>query len=318
MPICIKFFDNEHEEARYIPGVILEYIKQKGCGYKDIAVLYRSAYISYVLQHELIKRGIPAIVVGDTFFFKRREIKVIILFLRIVFQNDKLALLQFLEEKFLKGFGEKGLEKLKKYTDTTDTVLDAVNNALYGKEFTKQQQATLLAIKDGIEKVKKHNKSTDAIQAFLDAFQNVFWDYVRKISQDREQLEERTENVKEFLSFSKSHQDIDELLEEIALLTDKVANVNEKNAVSLMTVHKAKGLEWKAVIVLGADEGIFPSRHAVRPADIEEERRLFYVAITRAKQHLLITHTFFRGNCEDELKLSRFVKEIPRKYIRNV
>ncbi len=318
IPIYIKSFADEYDEAKYIPDIILKLVKQKGCSYKDIAVLYRSAYISYILQHELIRQGIPVMVVGDTFFFKKREIKIIILFLRMVFQNDKLALLQFLEENFLKGFGEKGLEKLKKYAETLDTVLDIVNQAGYGREFTRQQRMTLLAVKDGVEMVKRYNKSADAVQAFLDTFQNVFRDYLTAISEDKEQLEERKRSVDEFLSFSKSHQDINELLEEIALLTDKVANVNEKNAVNLTTVHQAKGLEWKAVIILGAEEGIFPTRHAVTSAEIEEERRLFYVAITRAKRYLLITYTFYRNNCESRLRISRFVKEIPGKYVTSM
>lgn len=162
IPIYIKSFDDEYDEAEYIPGIILEFVKQKRCSYKDIAVLYRSAYISYILQHELIRQGIPLIVVGDTFFFKKREIKIIILFLCMVFQNDKLALLQFLEENFLKGFGEKGLEKLKKYAET----LDIVNQAGYGREFTRQQRTILLAVKNGMEMVKRCNKSADAIQVF--------------------------------------------------------------------------------------------------------------------------------------------------------
>jgi len=318
IPIYVKLFNNEHEEARHIPGIILKLIKQNEYSYSDIAVLYRSAYISYVLQHELIKQGIPVIVVGDTFFFRRREIKAIILFLRMAFQNDKLALLQFLEGNLLKGFGKKGLEKLKRYTEGTDTVLDIVSKARYGKEFTRGQRITISVVKNSIERAKKYKKSSDAIQVFLEDFQNVFWSYLSMISKDKEQLEERKRSVNEFLSFSKSHQDINELLEEIALLTDKVANINEKNAINLMTVHQAKGLEWKAVIVLGADEGIFPSKHAMKPAEIEEERRLFYVAITRAKEYLLITHTFCRNNCENRLRISRFVNEIPKKYVKNV
>ena len=315
IPVCIKSFEDEYQEAQCIPGIIRGLAEHRGCDYKDIAVLYRSAYISYILQHELIKQGIPVIVVGNNFFFKKKEIKIIILFLRMVFQNDKLALMQFLEESFLKGFGKKGLERLKKYVETLSTVSDIVKETECGKEFTRQQKMTLRALKEGIETVKKYNKSADAIQAFLEAFPNVFSRYLIAISDDKEQLQERKRSVNEFLSFAKSHQDINGLLEEIALLTDKVANVNEKDAVHLMTVHQAKGLEWKAVIVLGAEEEIFPTRHALTPAKIEEERRLFYVAITRAKKYLLITHAFWRNNWDNALKISRFVKEIPRECV---
>jgi DNA helicase-2/ATP-dependent DNA helicase PcrA len=112
------------------------------------------------------------------------------------------------------------------------------------------------------------------------------------------------------VAFASAYNVIDEFLDEIALLADKVTSINEKNAVQMLTIHKAKGLEWEAVFLLGADQGIFPSWHTLKnPFELEEERRLFYVAMTRARKFLFITHAEFRR--EYDYELSMFVREIP-------
>jgi DNA helicase-2/ATP-dependent DNA helicase PcrA len=321
-PIVITTFENEYKEAEFIARKVKELLS-KGLKHKDIAILYRSAYISHTLQHELLKAGIPVVVIGDTFFFRRREIKIIILFLRSTFQNDRLALIQLLSENFFKGFGKRGLEKIKPFLEEEKDILEILKNltasSLRSRAniLTKQQKTTLEIILQGMKKIRNHTTPQSSIQSFLSIYEGIWNDFLKKISEDTEQYQERLRNMHEFVAFAAAYNVIDEFLDEIALLADKATSINEKNAVQMLTIHKAKGLEWEAVFLLGADQGIFPSWHTLKnPFELEEERRLFYVAMTRARKFLFITHAEFRHT--QDYDISSFVHEIPSEYVRFV
>jgi len=311
-PIVVTTFEDEYQEAEFIARKVRELLS-KGLRHKDIAILYRAAYISYTLQHELLKAGIPVVVVGDTFFFKRREIKVIILFLRSAFRNDRLALLQLLAENFFKGFGKKGLEKVKLFLEKENDVVEALKNLIESGGLDKQQRATLEALTKGLQIVRAQTAPEGSINTFLSMYEEIWNDFLNKISKNTEQYEERKQSISEFIEFARNYSNVDVFLDEISLLADKETSINEKNAVQMLTIHKAKGLEWEAVFLLGADQGIFPSWYALKNKnntfELEEERRLFYVAMTRARKFLFITHAEFRR--EYDYELSMFVREIP-------
>jgi len=175
---------------------------------------------------------------------------------------------------------------------------------------TRQQKTTLEVLLQGMKKIKAHPIPQDSIHSLLSTYEGIWNEFLKKISEDPKQLQERLRNIHEFMAFANAYSTMDEFLDEIALLADKTTGINEKNAVQLLTIHKAKGLEWETVFLLGADQGIFPSRHALEnSSEFEEERRLFYVAMTRAKRFLFITHAESRHS--QGYNISSFVHEIP-------
>lgn len=309
----IKYYRayNEKDEAKYISTKVKELI-EKGVEYQDIAVLYRTNAQSRVLEEEMLKENIPYRVVGSFYFYSRKEIKDLIAYLRLIHNSkDNVSLLRVINTP-KRGIGLKSIENLTAIADANGISLyDAISS---GKE---------LEFKNIIEKLKSISNEltlTELIDKVLDA---------SGLKQELEsektlEAEIRLENLEEFKSITKSFEEregvvsLEEFLLEISLISDVEEYKDDPNRISLMTVHSVKGLEFNHVFVVGMEEGIFPHMNSLMEnSEVEEERRLCYVAITRAKDdlHLLNARRRTLFGKEQINPVSRFMSEISKELI---
>ena len=291
---------------------IIDEIKKlynQGYDYKDIGILYRTNGQSRLLEEVFLKENIPYNVVGAYYFYQRKEIKDLLSYLKLINnQNDDIALRRVINEP-KRGIGEKAIENLSnEATRLGSSMFDAISK---GRE---------LAFKDLI---------LDMIKAQDNLSLTEFIDYVIDKSGMKESLTSekslendlRLDNLEEFKSVTASFEErtgsvnLSDFLEEISLVADISEHKEEKDAVTLMTIHSAKGLEFDCVFLCGMEEGIFPHQNSFESdAEIEEERRLCYVGITRARKVLYLTnaHSRILYGREQVNPPSRFIKEIDK------
>lgn len=304
----IKYYRsyNEKDEAQYVIRKVKELIN-KGIEYKDIAVLYRTNAQSRVMEEEMLKENIPYKVIGSLYFYSRKEIKDLIAYLRIIYNSkDNVSLLRVINTP-KRGIGLKTIDNLTEKADQNNSsIYEAISS---GKE---------LEFKNLIEKLKELSNEltlTELIEKVLDATG------LKKELEEEKTLESeiRLENLEEFKSITKSFEaregliSLEDFLLEISLISDVEEYKNDPNRISLMTIHSVKGLEFDHVFVIGMEEGIFPHMNSlIENSDLEEERRLCYVAITRAKDDLHLVNARHRTlfGREQVNPPSRFISEI--------
>ncbi|WP_461829019.1 ATP-dependent helicase, partial [Aquifex sp.] len=299
----VRRFKDEEEEAVWISRKIKELLGEYE--YKDIAILVRVGYITDVLERTLFKAGIPYQVVGTVRFYEKAEIKNLIAVLKLV-QNpaDELSFKRVIEF-FVKGVGEKGLEVIKKHFK--GSWLRASKEAL--KKLNRTGAISLYNfLKAIVPLYKEPEKYHEKLKEFVE---NVGYYELLK-EKYKKDWEERIENVEEFLKSLKDFHikgyTLEDVLAEIALSSQEE---EEGNSVKLMTIHAAKGLEFPVVFIPRLEEGILPYHKSLEDLrKLEEERRLFYVAITRAKDLLFMTYTK-----KESRKPSRFLSDIPKRLL---
>ncbi len=309
----IKYYRsfNERDEAQYVIRKIKEMVN-RGVEYKDIAVLYRTNAQSRVMEEEMLKENFPYKVIGSINFYNRKEIKDLLAYLRLIHNSkDNISLLRVINTP-KRGIGLKTIENLTLKADENYTsIYDAIDS---GKE---------LEFKNLIERLKEVSEKltlTELIDKVLDA------SGMRQELESEGSLEAevRLENLEEFKSITKTFEEREGLvsLEDFLLETTLVSDVEEykddPNRISLMTVHSVKGLEFDRVFVVGMEEGIFPHMNSLMEnSEIEEERRLCYVAITRAKEELHLINARRRTlfGKEQANPVSRFISEINKDLI---
>ena len=304
----IKYYRayNERDEAQYVIRKIKE-LTNRNVEYKDIAVLYRTNAQSRVLEEEMLKENLPYRVIGSFYFYSRKEIKDLIAYLRLIHNSkDNVSLLRVINTP-KRGIGLKTIENLTIQADARGvSIYEAISS---GKE---------LEFKNLIEKLKEMSKDltlTELIDKVLDA------SGMKKELEDEKTLEAevRLENLEEFKSITKTFEEreglisLEDFLLEISLISDVEEYKDDPNRISLMTVHSVKGLEFDHVFVVGMEEGIFPHINSLMDnSELEEERRLCYVAITRAKDDLHLVNARRRTlfGKEQINPVSRFLGEI--------
>ena len=309
----IKYYRayNEKDEANYVVNKINELVN-KGVEYKDIAVLYRTNAQSRVMEEEMLKENLPYRVVGSFYFYSRKEIKDLIAYLRLIHNyKDNVSLLRVINTP-KRGIGLKTIENLTQIADDNEiSIYEAISS---GKE---------LEFKNLIERLREVSENltlTELIDKVLDA------SGMRQEleSEDSLEAEVRLENLEEFKSITKAFEEqegsvsLEEFLLEISLVSDVEEYKDDPNRISLMTVHSVKGLEFNYVFVIGLEEGIFPHMNSLlESSDVEEERRLMYVAITRAKDdlHLINARRRTLFGKEQINPTSRFLSEIPKELL---
>ena len=300
---------NEKREATYVISKMEELLNQNYT-LKDCAVLYRTHAQSRAIEEALITTGFPYQIIGGIKFYERKEIKDILAYLRLANNpNDKVSFERVYNIP-PRGIGKSSLDKILK-----------------GNELSSRQSKAFDDFRNilkSIEKFKKSKKLTEVIKYIIRKtnYENYLKEFSLSKHDDYENFEERMENIKELLTVAKKYnklpgqEGIERFLEEIALLQETDKLKKSDNKITLMTTHSSKGLEFPIVFVIGLEEGLFPhSRALINPSELEEERRLCYVAITRAKKHLILTHTKYRnifGRTEVNLP-SRFLSEIPAR-----
>ncbi len=308
----------EREEADALAECITAFLKIKKTG--SIAVLYRTHSQSRIVEEALIKRTIPYKIVGGTQFYDRKEIKDILAYLRLIANpRDRVSLMRILNVP-ARGLGEKLQEAwLDAWEKSPDTPFYNVATLLFNSDTCNIPTLKRQSILDFLALFKDLSGTispTHAIEAIIS--RTKYGEYL-KSEYDKSEAEERFANVKELLSAAYHVQGkvdtIEEFLQEVALLQEQIkpAAHNATHQVLLMSLHAAKGLEFDMVLLSGLEDGVIPSHRSIfDPNALEEERRLLYVGITRARDYLLITHALERrtfGRITDQLP-SRFLHEM--------
>ena len=288
--------DNEKEEAEFVVGQIMEEVS-KGRECENIAVLYRTNAQSRNMEESLIRNNIPYKIVGGQRFYSRKEIKDVISYLKVIHNPKDRVSWERIINVPTRGIGKKSVEELKNG----------------GWDLVAIENRTKLPI------LKWANVKDDL--ATLELLDDVLLhtEYIKWLEDGSEENLYRIENIKELRSVASQFTNLADFLENVALIesSDKPGNIN-KNAITLMTIHASKGLEFPVVFMIGMEEGLFPHAQSLMElAQIEEERRLCYVAITRAMEKVFLTNARSRlyfGNIQNNFP-SRFVSEIPSNLI---
>ncbi|KQL51432.1 ATP-dependent DNA helicase PcrA [Heyndrickxia shackletonii] len=322
--------DSEQSEAQFVAGKIKEMVDSGDRKFSDIAILYRTNAQSRVMEEVLLKSNIDYHIVGGIKFYDRKEIKDILAYLRLVANPDDDISLQRVINVPKRGIGSTSLDKIARYAADNDISIYA---ALKEIDFIGVSPKIAKAAYEFYELIRNYTQ----MQEYLSVTELV--DEILDKSGYREMLkaeksleaQSRLENIDEFLSVTKSFEEGSEDKSLVAFLTDLalVADIdrldekeeNNNDAIVLMTLHSAKGLEFPVVFLIGLEEGVFPhSRSLMEEAEMEEERRLAYVGITRAEQELFLTNAamrtlFGRTNMNP---VSRFINEIPEDLLEGL
>lgn len=327
--VVVRQFENQNEESRYIANKIMELMIREKRKYGDFAILYRTNAQSLAIENVLVKSALPYRVIGGHKFFERKEIKDILAYLSVVNNpSDNLRLERIINEPKRK-IGEATMAAVRRLADErsvmeqrTVGMFEIMENAdryptvskAYSKFVMFVALIRRLQAMQGREKLSEIVRKTIELSGYM---------AMLRTAEENGEGPERRENVEELVSYVMEYEDRTEeptlqgFLEEISLVTD-IDNYNQSTeAVVLMTIHSAKGLEFPVVFLPGMEEGIFPSQQsAFAPDELEEERRLAYVALTRAesrvfalcaKERLLFGKTLYNPK-------SRFIDEIAEEY----
>jgi DNA helicase-2/ATP-dependent DNA helicase PcrA len=315
----ISLQDNE-SEAEYVSRTIKALINNTNHSYKDIAILYRVSFLSRIIEKTLFKNGIPYTISNGCAFYNRIEIKDIIGYLKYVANPQDLVALERIINVPRRGIGDVSLDKIMQscqdYIMCDKMGLDALKNIkLKGKaqkglnNFISIIEQIRCDLSNGISLDKIINKIIKLTK---------YEEYLLDLSE--EELDDRINNLEELKKLSLKYQTLDEFLEAIALYEEDT-KTNEENdtsdKVSLMTMHASKGLEFPIVIIVGANQNIIPYQKSLKENNVAEERRLFYVAMTRAKEELFITRPkkIITGYQQVSFLQSQFVNEINPSFI---
>ena len=312
------------EQAQFVAQRILE-LRDEGVDLNEIAVLYRAHYHAVELQLELSRRGIPYQITSGIRFFEQAHIKDVAAFIRFVANpRDEVAFKRMV--RLLPGIGGKSADTLWSKWDQTlseNAVITSWNDRLAGMPVSSRARRsweqllnTLDEIAPGGEPIAPSDMITSVVEAIYDDYSKAtFANY-----------ELRKEDLNQLAAFARQFKDANEFLSQLALISNLeaepvVAQTDEQEAVNLSSVHQAKGLEFHTVFVIWLIDGMFPSSRSLETRDaIEEERRLFYVAVTRAKDELYLTYPHMRLNAgygEMFQRPSRFLKEIPPQLVED-
>jgi len=315
--------DNEYDEGSYIVEQINRLRREEYFKYQDFTVLYRMNAQSRAIEDILRRENIPYKIIGGLKFYERKEIKDAIAYLRLIYNpSDNLSLKRIINEP-KRGVGKTSIDNIAKIAeDTNVSMYEIIKNAAdYGlnrvfvntREFVEQIEY-LISKKDEL-KISELIKETLNKTGYTKALEN----------ENTVEAETRIQNLEEFLTVAiefeeeASENPLAEFLEGITLSSDIDGMEEEEDSITLMTLHTAKGLEFPVVFLVGLEEGIFPGYKSIgEPKELEEERRLCYVGITRAKQFLFLTcakqRTIFGSTTYNSP--SRFLQEIPEEYLK--
>ena len=291
---CIYCGEDEYDEGRYIVEQINHLKTEEYYKNSDFTILYRMNAQSRAIEDILMREGIPYKVIGGLKFYERKEIKDIIAYLRLIHNSaDNLSLKRIINEP-KRGIGKTSIEQIQEISDKTgNSMYEIIRNAQeYGLTRVFSNSRDFIEQIEYLKSKKDELKISDLIKETLNKT-----GYTKALENENSvEAETRIENLEEFLTvaieFEEESADntLAEFLENITLSSDIDGMEDQDNSITLMTLHSAKGLEFPVVFLVGMEEGIFPGYKSIgEPQALEEERRLFYVGITRAKQYLYLT-----------------------------
>jgi len=317
LPVHVVEVEDEHAEARFVAAEIAALVEE-GYSADEIAVFYRTNAQSRVLEDVLVRQGIAYQVIGGPRFYERAEIKDVIAYLQVVDNPfDAVSLLR-IANRPRRGIGDATLARLQAHADGRGISLwEALEHGEEAGVGTAPLKAVtaLRTLLLSLQASAQELSVAEMVEAVLDRT-----GYLAALEAERTiEAQGRIENLQELVGVAREYQQqaaepsLSGFLQEISLYSDQDAMRGQQSLVTLMTLHNAKGLEFKAVFMIGMEEGIFPHVRSIEEQGIEEERRLCYVGITRARERLVLTHATSRslwGNRAFNLP-SRFLEELP-------
>jgi len=315
---------SDYQETYFVIDEIRR-LKREGVSYEEIAILYRNNALSRIFEDALIKEGMPYKIFGGISFYERKEIKDAIAYVHITLDPIEDFYLKRIINVPRRGIGLSSLEKLEKFAKNEGlSMFDAIETV----PISGKSKRALLDFKQTIESIQEATQSLDHLDEFLATVLDISG-YLEMLKVDHDETsEDRIANVKELITvFKRSEgyyegnmkQKVQQLLDQIALYTS-LDKSSQDEAIILSTIHQVKGLEFKAVFMVVMEESIFPSEFTLNdPRELEEERRVCYVGVTRAKRYLYVSHAQ-RRMIYGQFKLnyaSRFLKEMRQLKIEN-
>ncbi len=330
-PLLVCSAYSDFEEGEIVSNKITELRRRAGLQYSDFAVLYRTNAQSRIFEEAFRKRSIPYRIYGGLSFYQRKEIKDMIAYFRLMCNHHDEEAMKRVINYPARGIGDTTLQKVKTVAATAGVSLWDVMLApsFYNLDVNKGTASKLQGFTGLIESFTQLSAEKDAFEvATVVARESGVWgDIYRDTSVEgkarQENLEELLDGIKEFVDMrleeGNGRNALADYLAEVSLMSDQDSSEEgDENHITLMTIHSAKGLEFPAVFVVGLEEELFPNQCAITsPREMEEERRLFYVAITRAQDYCILSHSKTRyhyGNTEYH-EPSRFIDEIDGRYI---
>ncbi len=329
-PLHISAHDTDRKEGTYIADTIFQNKRKECRTYDDFAVLYRTNSQSRIIEDELRKQGIPYRIYGSVAFYQRREIKDALGYFRLVVNPQDDEALQRVINFPARGIGNTTMSKVlqtahEQNVPAFDVVQDPSTYALDISAATRNKLTAFAQMITDFRRQMVEMGAYEFAQHVLHISQVMLAAQTDKTSEGQDRLENLRELLNGIREFElEQHQQgnefvpITDFLAEVSLLTDQDENIKDNEPrVSLMTVHAAKGLEFPIIIIAGMEENLFPSAFAQNPKEVEEERRLLYVAITRAEERCLMTYarTRFRNGKVDVSSRSPFLKDIDPQYL---
>lgn len=321
LPVIHKS-DDEYDEGRYIAEQINHLKREEYFKYSDFTILYRMNSQSRAIEEILRREDIPYKIVGGLKFYERKEIKDIISYLRLIYNpSDNISLKRVINEP-KRGIGKTSVDSVQELSEKMGiSMFEIIKNAeQYGLNRLKANSTEFIQLIEEMRSKIEELSISELIKETLNKS-----GYVKALEEENTtDAESRIQNLEEFLTvaieFEEEEADntLADFLEGITLSSDIDGMEDSEDSVTLMTLHSAKGLEFNTVFLVGMEEGIFPGYKSIgEPKDLEEERRLFYVGITRAKQYLYLTcakkRTIFGSTSYNAI--SRFVQEIPEELL---
>jgi len=312
------------DEAVFIGQEIIKLNKKKDKDFKDFAILYRTNAQSRSFEEIFNKQGIPFRVVGGLRFYERKEVKDILAYLRFIHdQKDRVSFLRIINNTKL-GIGKVTLSKIEELARKNNiNFYQALKQYLKVRKISVDREETIKKFISLIDELNEKKKEIKGSELLIELIRKI--NYYEELKKEGEfKAQNKIENIKELIlavqEFEENNEDesITAFLEYVALITDIDLYKGEKDVVTVMTLHSAKGLEFPVVFITGFEEGIFPhSRSLNSSEELEEERRLCYVGMTRAEERLYLTYAWRRNLNGNTLfnSVSRFFSEIP-KYLK--
>ena len=320
----LLILENEYQEAEALVKQIQHLIQQYGYSLSDFVILYRTNAQSRVLEQKLRDNGIAYVIVGGVRFYERKEVKDTLAYLKVLVNpQDDLSLKRIINVPG-RGIGAKTISKIENFC------LRKRLSLLEGIRKVDEVEGISPRLKSTIQDFSKMLNEFSMLKTKLpiDELTELVTEktgYLDELKKEKTvEAESRIENIKELINATSEfkerseHPTLEGFLEEVSLLTDIDMWDKTKDAVTLMTLHAVKGLEFRVVFITGLEEGLFPlSRSLENPSDLEEERRLFYVGMTRAEERLFLSYARHRRRFADLRNLeSRFLDEIPRELLQ--
>ena len=317
-PVHVRELDDEHAEARFVAGEI-ERLVDEGCSRDEVAVFYRANAQSRVLEDTLVRYGVGYQVIGGTKFYERAEVKDALSYLTVLVNGQDVVSFQRASATPRRGLGQTTLARLAGHANTLgESVWEVAREPEAVPALGSAAVKAVGRFMSVMERLAERAESAsvgDLLQETLDET-----GYLDALHAERTiEADGRVENLEELVGVAREYDasaeepSVEEFLQQVALFADQDGLQDDEGQVTLMTLHNAKGLEYPVVFVIGMEDGVFPHMRAVEAGDVEEERRLCYVGITRARRELYLTFARRRNlyGSRDRNLPSRFLDEIP-------